>query len=80
MDNSNAQTDALKSLSVGRCLVAGGFVMVHIAAYGLFTGNLPEMHAVIGIIGLGCYRQGTRLKNRARQLLLDSLDDKRMIA
>ncbi|MEM6986646.1 MAG: hypothetical protein AAF499_08915 [Pseudomonadota bacterium] len=80
MDNSAAQLDALRDLSTGRWLVVIGFVLVHIAAYALFVGIQPELGAVFGIIGLGCYRHGARQKHQARTVLLASVNANRLIA
>ncbi|MEM9602133.1 MAG: hypothetical protein AAGA11_04680 [Pseudomonadota bacterium] len=80
MDNTPVQLDALRELNHGRCLVAIGFVAVHVAAYGLFTGAYPELCALLGIAGLGCYRHGARQKSAARRVLLASVNDNRLIA
>ncbi len=80
MENPDAQYDALKDLSNSRWMKALGFILVHIAALGLFTGVMPEANAVLGIAGLGVYWSGNRQMIRARRLLLDSLNANRLIA
>gem|GEM_PF-4500108 len=78
MENPDAQYDALKDLSTSRWMKALGFILVHIAALGLFTGVMPEANAVLGIAGLGVYWSGNRQMIRARRLLLDSLNANRL--
>lgn len=80
MDNTPAQLDAIRELNTGRLLVVIGFLLVHVAAYGLFTGLQAELHAVLGIVGLCCYRQGERQKASARETLLASVNQSRLIA
>ncbi len=80
MNYTNHHYGALRELHLSRCYKIIGFLLVHIAAYGLFTNLLPEFSAVVGIAGLALYRGAHRQMVAARQLLLDSVNTNRLIA